>query len=185
MPIPITFYKTTLGSSQTSRWEDDNILAILAEANRIWSSSRIQFQSIAISSVGSSQSTVEILNDTEFFFLASQYPGNSSISAFLVNTIESTEAGNSAILQTSRGTSWVVAVEYDGSSTFAGRVLAHELGHLLEVRHSNEGFVQGPQHPFPRSMRDNLMFSSILNGSLITRPQIKTARASALARQFP
>ena len=185
MLIPIAFYKTTLGSSQTSSWVDDHILAILAEANRIWSSSRIQFQSLSISVISSSQSTVEILNDTEFFFLASKYPGNSSVSVFLVNTIESTEAGNSAILQTSGGKSWVAAVEYDGSSVFSGRVLAHELGHLLEVRHSNEGFVQGPRHPFPRSMRDNLMFSSILNHSLITRPQINTARASALAHQFP
>jgi hypothetical protein len=65
-------------------------------------------------------------------------------------------------------------------------MLAHELGHLLELHHIDNPAQAGPgNEALQASWMRNLMYSGALNPDAeINADQRQTARSSALARQF-
>ncbi|MBK8595917.1 MAG: hypothetical protein IPP07_16855 [Holophagales bacterium] len=119
--------------------------------------------------------TEEIPNGTEqvdfngFQYLAGRHPPRSGLSVLLVADFERADLGGQAV--ESQSTCIVCALGDPGT----GKVLAHELGHLLALPHVETGS--------PRA-NWNLMYPALRAGDELTAQQISLAQGSRAARRF-
>ena len=181
--IPVKAYITALNGSSAG-WTESVVRTTFRIANAIWQKSGIFFDLKSIEAIDETPPPSGIegkLDDDKLFYLGSKYPGRDCPSAFFVKTFAGKEGGTATQMN---APPWLLAVGYSTNQTNLGRMLAHEFGHLLNLGHSDEGFVQGPDNPIPARMRDNLMFSALTVGTTITDSQIREAFVSELAKRF-
>ena len=104
-----------------------------------------------------------------FHFLAARYPSAGGVSLLVVADFQRTDLGGEAIEAQS------VCIVASLGDPGTGKVLAHELGHLLDLPHVAQGS--------PRA-NWNLMYPAYRAGDELTSGQIARARGSRLARRF-
>ncbi len=124
----------------------------------------------------------DVVTEAGYHYLASVYRATAGVRVLFVDSVDRAELGGQSRYQTR-----VCLISYrtdEGSA--ATRVLAHELGHLLELPHVDEIRISGPgrEREVAARMR-NLMYSGALNPAAeLNASQRATARGSAVARRF-
>lgn len=137
-------------------------------------------QTVIVEMPGDTRS--DVVTEAGYHYLASVYRAVSGVQVLYVDSVDRAELGGQSRHQTR-----VCLISYrtdDGSA--ATRVLAHELGHLLELPHIDETRISGPgrEREVAARMR-NLMYSGALNPAAeLNSSQRTTARSSAVARRF-
>lgn len=116
-----------------------------------------------------------------YHFLAAVHRAEEGVRVLWVDRLAQREIGGR-----SRHETGVCIVAFSADREAAGRVLAHELAHLLEVPHVDEARRLGPGNErLYATWARNLMSSGVLHPATETNPtQRRQARASALARRF-
>jgi hypothetical protein len=125
--------------------------------------------------------TADMVDEPGYHFLAAAHRAGKGVRVLLVDKVSRPELGGQARYQTR-----VCMVAYGSDLAATGRILAHELGHLLELPHVGENRRAGPgqERQIAGWMR-NLMYSGALNPAAeLTPAQVQQARSSALARRF-
>ncbi|HUL16995.1 MAG TPA: hypothetical protein VLV88_13435 [Terriglobales bacterium] len=138
----------------------------LAVANQIWQPAKIQFtiRSITASEIAA-PNNAEVVDDDGFFFLARQFPPKGAVSLLLVDKFKSKHLGGMSAEPLT-----AAIIPYLDNPSF-GRILAHELGHLLGL-------------PDLKTDHYNLMYQAYQAAYNLTPGQIATTHASRLAKQF-
>jgi hypothetical protein len=128
---------------------------------------------------GNSQS--DSVDDAGYFFLAARYKANHGARVLLVDKVSRPELGGEAVAE-----SGVCLVAYGSNIDERSRMLAHELGHLLDLPHVDDGSTSDPGQERKRAaFMINLMFSgSLTPDAVLTPDQVKRARSSPLAKRF-
>ncbi len=124
----------------------------------------------------------DVVTEAGYHYLAAVYRAGNGVRVLFVDSVDRAELGGQARYQTRV---CLVAYRTDEGSA-ATRMLAHELGHLLELPHIDEVRISGPgrEREVAARMR-NLMYSGALNPAAEINPsQRRIARGSALARRF-
>jgi hypothetical protein len=123
----------------------------------------------------------DMVDEAGYHFLAAAHRAGTGVRVLLVDRVFRPELGGQARHQTR-----VCLIAYGSDLGATSRILAHELGHLLELPHVDDARRAGPGHErqIAAWMR-NLMYSGALNPAAeLTPTQVRQARASALARRF-
>ena len=123
----------------------------------------------------------DVVDDAGYHFLAAAHRAGQGVRVLLVDRVSRPELGGESRHQTR-----VCLVAYGGDVDSTSRMLAHELGHLLELPHVDAGRRPGPgQERQVAAWMRNLMYSGALNPAAeLTPDQVRHARCSALARRF-
>ena len=148
---------------------DRGTMALAVEvANRIFLPADIQFavRSCTAERVAAPQNREEI-DEAGFFELASQFPASTAASVLVVQKFQGAELGGQAV------ESLGVCIVKKLGPADSGKVLAHELGHLLNLEHVTRSGVDNY----------NLMYPSLRADDRLSEGQINTARASNLVRR--
>ena len=141
-----------------------------AEVNGIWSAAGIVFglrdvRAICVNFLeNTAQATV-----ADHFLLASQHREASGLTVFIVNQFKNRTRGGMEA-HNERGGRLPIATVLRGSRMPLARVIAHELGHVLELTHVTD--------------RENVMYPALLNECRITPDQAQQARTSGFARSL-
>ena len=190
MPIVIPANLTivtlrTGGANQPQRFTERLAADLLRLANTLWQDrAEITFP------LASCQSVVEemppgmradVVDDNGYHFLVSRYRAGAGVRVLFVDRTARAELGGQSRAQTR-----VCFIKYEANQGAASRMLAHELGHLLELHHVDDPSLAGPgNEAMQATWLRNLMYSGALNPDAeINADQRQQARSSALARQF-
>ena len=122
-----------------------------------------------------------MVDEPGYHFLAAAHRAGNGVRVLLVDRVSRPELGGEARHETR-----VCLIAYGSDQGSTSRMLAHELGHLLELPHVDDTRRAGPGHERETAawMR-NLMYSGALNPAAeLTPVQVQRARSSALARRF-
>ena len=123
----------------------------------------------------------DVVDESGYHFLAAAHHAGNGPRILLVDRVSRSELGGEARYQTR-----VCLIAYGSDLGATSRMLAHELGHLLELPHIDGVRQAGPGHErqIAAWMR-NLMYSGALHPNAeLTPDQVQRARSSALARRF-
>jgi hypothetical protein len=125
-------------------------------------------------------SRADAVDESGYHYLVARYPAGSGVRVFMVDLVARRDLGGQ-----SRQDKRACLVAY-GDADATARMLAHELGHLLELEHVDAARRDGPgQEREAAAWARNLMNSGALHpDAALTAAQIRDARASALARRF-
>jgi len=136
--------------------------------NQIFRPADIQFtiNSCTSDRVEAPQNQEEV-NEQSFFDLARQFPARAAASVLVVNKFQGAELGGQAV------ESIGVCIMKKLGPADSGKVLAHELGHLLNLNHVTQSGVDNY----------NLMYPSLRADDRLSADQINTARTSNLAKR--
>jgi hypothetical protein len=147
----------------------DGLRPALDLANRIFLPADIQFtlRSSSAERVAAPDNLEEV-NEQGFFALASQFPARVAVSVLVVNKFQGKELGGQAVEQLG------VCIVRSLGNPATGKVLAHELGHLLSLGHVTQSGVDNY----------NLMYPSLRADDRLTAQQIAQARASDLVKRL-
>lgn len=124
---------------------------------------------------------VDALDAQGFAFLSSRHSAGRGVRVLCVDRMARTELGGQAREETR-----LTVIPYNQHVQAAGRILAHEFGHLLGHRgHVNDGvaFQPGREAEWTEMTR-NLMYSGSSSETLLTDQQVSAMRSSQLARRF-
>jgi len=143
----------------------DSLTRAFGLANQIWLPADIQFtlRSSSVERVDAPRNRDEI-DEQGFFALASQFRARAGVSLLVVNKFQGAELGGQAV--EALGVCIVKVLGHPG----LGKVLAHELGHLLSLEHLTRSGVDNY----------NLMYPSLRADDRLTQQQIDQARTSNL-----
>lgn len=173
------------GRTLAQRWTESHARSVFQGANGILSArANIEFR------LGTCQQVVEempsgsrqdVVDESGYHFLSAAHKARTGIRILLVDRVARRDLGGQARHQTR-----VCLVAYGADAAATGRMLAHEMGHLLELSHADVGRRAGPgQERQAAAWIRNLMYSGALNPAAVLTPnQARRARASALARRF-
>lgn len=137
--------------------------------NRIFLPAGFRFtvHSCAVERVDAPRNSEEV-NEEGFFELAKRFPSHRGPSVLVVNKFQGKELGGQAVETLG------VCIMRKLGALEAGKVLAHELGHLLDLDHVTKSGVDNY----------NLMYPGLRADDRLTEPQIKRARASKLVKKL-
>lgn len=125
-------------------------------------------------------SRADAVDESGYHYLVARYPAGPGVRIFMVDLVARRDLGGQ-----SRADKRACLVAY-GDVGATARMLAHELGHLLELEHVDAERRDGPgQEREAAAWARNLMNSGALHPDAVLTPdQVRDARASALARRF-
>lgn len=125
--------------------------------------------------------TAVAVDEFGYHYLAAAHRAVRGVRVLLVDRVSRRDLGGQSRHQTR-----VCLVAYGADVPATSRMLAHELGHLLELSHPDDARRAGPgQERQTAAWMRNLMYSGALNPSAeLTPDQVRQARSSALARRF-
>jgi hypothetical protein len=173
------------GTNQPQRFTESYAANLLGLASSIWQDrAEIGFRRNSCQSVVEEMPAgmhADVLDESGYHFLVSRYRAGLGVRVLFVDRTVRPELGGQARHQTR-----VCLIKYEQNPGAASRMLAHELGHLLELPHIDDRSVSGPGSEATRApWLRNLMFSGALTPNAeINDDQKRQARLSALARQF-
>jgi hypothetical protein len=123
----------------------------------------------------------DAVDEPGYHYLAAAHRAGRGVRVLLVDRVSRRELGGQARHQTR-----VCLVAYGADVSATSRMLAHELGHLLELPHPDDARRGGPgQEQQTAAWMRNLMYSGALNPNAeLTPDQVRQARSSTLARRF-
>lgn len=190
MPIQIPADLTivtlrTGGRELAQRWAEPHARSVLKSASELLRArADIQF------SLGTCEAVTEempegaradAVDEPGYHFLAAAHRAGNGVRILLVDRVARAELGGQ-----SRHETRVCLVTYGADVGATSRMLAHELGHLLELPHVDGVGRAGPGQERQVAARlRNLMYSGALNPAAeLTPDQVQRARASALASRF-
>lgn len=191
MPIEIPADLTIVtlrnsGGMLPQRFTEDYASSLLQNASALLQSRiDVSFRQASIETVveempGDTRS--DVVTEAGYHYLAATHRAGTGVRVLFVDRVDRAELGG-----VSRHQTGVCLLKYwTDEASAATRILAHELGHLLELPHIDEVRISGPgrEREIAARMR-NLMFSGALNPAAELNPAQRTlARASALARRF-
>jgi hypothetical protein len=190
MPISIPADLTIVtlranGVDQEQRFTERYAATLLQLASTLWTAyADVAFQRASCNTVIEElppNMRTDVVDDSGYHFLVARHRAGAGVRVLFVNNTARPELGGQA-----RHEKRVCMIRYLANADQAARILAHELGHLLELPHIDDPNVQGPGTESIRStwMR-NLMFSgSLVPDAEISDDQRAAARSSALAQRF-
>jgi len=186
MPIVIPADLTIVTiSGQQQRFTEEFASTLLQLASALWQArADITFRRASIETVSEEMPAgmrADVVDDAGYHYLVHAHPAGLGVRVLFVDRTARQELGGQARHETR-----VCFVKYLENSGTASRLLAHELGHLLELPHIDDPNVTGPGTESIRApwMR-NLMFSGALTPDAeINADQRQRARSSAIARRF-
>ena len=171
-------------AGQPQRWTEDYAKKVLSAASDLLSSrAQIEFyadQFETVSETMPSGMSSDAVDDEGYFFLSNAHRARGGVRVLLVDRLAKQEVGGESVAKYR-----VCLLSYRASVGEASRMLAHELGHLLDLGHVDRP-QGGPGHEKEDlASTQNLMSAGSLNpAALLTPAQVKQARSSALARRF-
>ncbi len=191
MPIQIPADLTIVtlrnsGGVLPQRFTEDYASSLLQNASALLQSLiDVSFRQASIETVieempGDTRS--DVVTEAGYHYLAASHRAGTGVRVLFVDRVDRAELGGQARYQTR-----VCLISYttdEGSS--ATRIVAHELGHLLELPHIDEARISGPgrEREVAARMR-NLMYSGALNPAAeLNASQRQIARSSGIARRF-
>jgi hypothetical protein len=126
-------------------------------------------------------SATDVVDEQGYHFLAATHRAGRGVRVLLVDRVSRRDLGGQSRHQTG-----VCLVAYSADVPSTSRMLAHELGHLLELDHVDLARRAGPgQERQTAAWMRNLMYSGALNPDAeLTPDQVRQARSSTLARRF-
>jgi hypothetical protein len=186
MPIIIPADLTVVTiSGQQQRFTLQSAENLLQLASTIWQSrADISFRRASCEAVTETMPAgvrADVIDDGGYHYLASRYRAVNGVRVLFVDRTARADLGGQSRAQT-----LVCFIKYEPNDQAASRILAHELGHLLELHHLDNQAQAGPGNEARvASWMRNLMYSGALNPDAeINDTQRTTARSSALARRF-
>jgi hypothetical protein len=184
IPADVTIVTvSTNGSNQPQRWTPDYARSVLNNASGLLKD-RAQIQFYLNSCAAATEempagTRSDVVDESGYHFLVARHKAGAGVRVLLVDRVSQRDVGGEARAQTR---ACLVAFGADLSST--GRMLAHELGHLLDLDHVDR--IDGPGHEKQNAAAArNLMNAGALNPlAELTPDQVSQARGSALASRF-
>jgi hypothetical protein len=173
------------GRDLRQRWDDDYAGNVLQTASALLTDrADIGFRLNSLETVVEEMpqgSAADVVDESGYHFLAAVHKAGNGVRVLLVDLVSRTELGGEARYQTR-----VCLIAYGSDLASTSRMLAHELGHLLELPHIDDPRRSGPgQERVVAGWMRNLMYSGALNPAAeLTRDQVSAARRSALAQRF-
>ena len=173
------------GGELAQRWTEEHATAILKMASDLWRSrTNIEFPRATVERVVEEMPTgaaAETVDEAGYHFLAATHKAGNGVRALLVDRVSRAELGGQSRQQTR-----VCLIAYGADVAATSRMMAHELGHLLSLPHTDSGRRPGPgQESQLAAWMRNLMYSGALNPAAeLTPTQVQAARSSPLARRF-
>jgi len=174
---------STGGSNQPQRWTPDYARSVLDNASGLLKDrAQIQFY------LNSSEAAVEempagtrsdVVDEPGYHFLVARHPASTGVRVLLVDRVAQRDVGGEARAETR-----VCLIAFGADLGSTGRMLAHELGHLLDLDHVERIAGPGNEKQNAAAAR-NLMNAGALNPiAELTADQVRQARGSALAARF-
>jgi hypothetical protein len=188
LQIPADMTIVTLragGRELPQRWTDEHARSVFRSASDLLRArADIQF------SLGTCERVVEempassqadVVDESGYHYLAAAHRAGRGARIILVDRVSRRELGGQARHETR-----VCLVAYGEDVASTGRMLAHELCHLLELPHVDDARRPGPgQERQIAAWLRNLMYSGALNPAAeLDAAQVQRARSSGLARRF-
>ncbi len=190
MPITIPTDLTIVtlrsrGTDHQQRYTEAYAADLLQRASALWvSRADVAFQRRSCATVVEEMPPgmrADVVGDNGYHFLVARHPAGAGVRALFVDQTARPELGGQA-----RHEKRVCMIRYLRDPDQAARILAHELGHLMELPHIDDPSVQGPGTEATRApWLINLMFSGGLTPQAeINETQRNAARASAVVQRF-
>lgn len=180
--IPADITVVTL-KDQAQRWTEGYARSVFSNASALLQDrAQIQFSIGAFESVTEEMpdgAQSDQVDDAGFHYLVATHRAGLGVRILLVDRTTRPELGGEAREQTR-----VCLVKYGSDAPSTGRMLAHELGHLLGLEHVDGPSGPGNERLVAERLR-NLMYPGALNpDAVLTATQVQQARSSTLARRF-
>ena len=169
------------GDAETASWSCSAAFDAVSAANRIWTKANLQFAvkdcsvdkplDMAKGSRANDQRVLDVLSYRR--------PAAGLVSVFLINAQSNLSAGGTSYLNSDPEPACFV--QWYGKTEANGRALAHELGHLLGLDHVKVDYSNERR---AATQIGNLMVEGLTTGTDLAPDQIRSAKASKLARKF-
>jgi hypothetical protein len=186
IPADITIVTLRRGGADLpQRWTESQARTVFHNANGILRpKANIEFQLGTCRQVVETMPTgarQDVVDEAGYHFLAAAHKAAAGIRILFIDRVARRNLGGQSRQQTR-----VCMVAYAADAASAGRMLAHEMGHLLGMSHPDSARRPGPGHERQvAAWMRNLMYSGALNPAAeLTPAQVRQARSSELARRF-
>ena len=173
------------GQNLPQRWTETYARSVLEAASSILRTrSNVEFRLGTIEPVIEEMpagARADMVDEAGYHYLSAAHRAGNGVRVLMVDRVSQRDLGGQARHETR-----VCLVAYGGDTQATARILAHELGHLLELNHPDEARQAGPgQEREVAAWLRNLMYSGVINPAAeLTPVQIQNARSSVLARRF-
>ncbi|MEW8506382.1 MAG: reprolysin-like metallopeptidase [Candidatus Thiodiazotropha sp.] len=166
-----------------SGWNKGSLSKLVNETNKVWQQAKIRFAIVQTSSRSlqlPGSSTSAVINEAGFFFLQSKVAPTGRITVGLVYQVASKLTAGMATI----GGRFTVQPHRGIGENYKPLALAHELGHILGLKHVSREQLTSTSPRTQLSATSNLMTPGIIRSKpLLTTPQIDIVTAAAKKRQ--
>jgi hypothetical protein len=181
--IPLRIYITPFadkGVVEAARWSRDAATKALNVVNDIWSKANISFVTTDCVIDKPLDMARSARNDDQRLLgvLSYRHQPDKTVHVYLVNPIENLIDGGGSYLDSDPEAA--IFVQLYSSVDSCGRAWAHELGHLMSLKHVDIDYAGAPQ----AALYNNLMKAGLSMGRELTDKQIDGAKRSNLLKQF-
>lgn len=182
--IPVNAFITPFsenGQDEPSQWSEATVDEAVSVASRIWSSAniRVSLRACTLDAAYSIRRDARTNEGLILGALASRRPAGAGVNVFFINSVAGLTAGGLSYYNSEPEAACYVQCYQTAPSN--GRVVAHEIGHLLRLEHVVIDFKQERR---AARLLNNLMREGLSMGTELETWQISRARQSRLAQRF-
>lgn len=186
MPIdvPIQAYITPFsegGQAEASVWSEPEVHAAIRVANRIWAVAGIHFslRACILDAALDIRRDARTNGERLLNVLSYRHPAGGSVNVFFISSVAGLTAGGMSYLNSEPEAACYA--QFYSTELSNGRVVAHELGHLLSLDHVIIDFRAERR---AARVLNNLMREGLSVGTELDSAQIRSAQGSRLAQRF-